>query len=86
MNNSDKFDPLLRQSDLTAVADSLIDCQNILDKYGLMLESAHLDQALNMLRAHVPVPEPSLSHLMQKLGFGEFSIDDTQGLKKDGLD
>lgn len=86
MNNSDKFDPQLRQRDLIVVADSLLDCQNILDKHGLMLESAHLDQALNMLRAHVPVPEPSLSHLMQKLGFGELSVDDMQALKKDRLD
>jgi hypothetical protein len=85
MSDFDKFDPLLRQSDLMAVAESLIDCQDILDKYHLLQESAYLDLALNLLRAHVPVPEPSLSQLMRKLGFGELSVDDMRALKKDSL-
>lgn len=65
------LDARVRRDELEHVVDSLIDCQNILDKHALLMEAAHLDIALNMLKSHVPVPEAPLEELMATLGFGE---------------
>lgn len=62
-------DRVIRQAALASVAQMLSDCQDILDGYGMSLESAHLDMTLNMLRKRIHIPEPSLDKLMKRFGF-----------------
>lgn len=71
MRDAGEPDPMVRDGDLMAVGDLLLDCQKILDRYRLFGISAHVDMALCELRNHVPVPENSLAALMD-----EFGLDD----------
>jgi hypothetical protein len=57
----------LRAAALAGVVQNLIECQDLLDGYSLHIEAAHIDAALNGLRSHVPVHEPSFEVLMLKL-------------------
>jgi hypothetical protein len=62
-------DRVIRNAALAGVAQMLMDCQSILDGYGMSLESAHVDMTLNMLRNQIPIPEPSMDKLMKRFGF-----------------
>lgn len=62
-------DRVIRNAALAGVAQMLMDCQSILDGYGMSLEAAHLDMTLNMLRNQIPIPEPSIDKLMKSFGF-----------------
>jgi hypothetical protein len=61
-------DRIIRTAALQSVVQLLTDCQAVLDGYGLSLEAAHLDLALQLVRQQLALPDPPLDELMKRFG------------------